>query len=165
MTAFSLCLPRYLPVVRPLPCRGQELDFLLLCVMWKKAQPANMTLDPYRGFLRGHAGNTTAPQLVGGIIDLLHESSDDSAALSRTPAGHPLYKTLLAHPCAAQQLLVCFGAAFAGPDAPQAASAWLQWEPFISLALLDHGEGEVHLQPHRWKSCHFIQIFYCNVML
>ena len=81
-------------------------------------------------------------------MDLLHKSGDDSSALSRAPAGHPLYKNLLAHPSAAQQLLVCFGASFPGPDAPQAASAsarWLQWEPFISLALLDHGEGEAHV--------------------
>ena len=110
-------------------------------------------LDPYREIARGHAGSATAPQLVEGIVNLLHKSSDDSSALSRAPAGHPLYKTLLAHPCAAQQLLVCLGAAFAGPDAPQAASAsaqWLLWEPFLSRALLDHGEGEVHMQPHRW---------------
>ena len=109
--------------------------------------------DPYREIARGHAGSATAPQLVEGIVNLFHKSSDDSLALSRAPAGHPLYKTLLAHPSAAQQLLVCLGAAFAGPDAPQAASAsaqWLLWEPFLSLALLDHGEGKVHMQPHRW---------------
>ena len=84
-------------------------------------------------------------------MDVLHKSGDDSSALSRAPAAHPLYKALLAHPSAAQQVLACFGASFAGPDAPEAASArvrWLQWEPFISLALLDHGEGEAHLQPH-----------------
>ena len=148
---FSLCLPRYLPVVRLLPCRGEELDFLLLCVMWTKPSLPTLCLTRTQK-CKGHAGNTTAPQLVGGIVELLHKSSDASSALSRGPAGHPLYKTLFAHPSAAQQLLACFGAAFAGPGAPQAASAsaqWLQWEPFVSLALLDHGEGEAHSQPHQ----------------
>ena len=101
-------------------------------------------------------------------MDLLHKSSDDSSALGRGPAGHPLYKSLLAHPSAAQQLLVCLRAAFAGPDAPQAASAcarWLQWEPFISLALLDHGEGEVHLQPHERKRCRTVRYHCCDAML
>jgi len=87
-------------------------------------------------------GQTAACLLVGGIVDLLHKSADEGTALPKLPSGHPLFKALSAHSCAMPQLVACFERVLTQPETPALSEQWLHWEPFISLALLDHGEGK-----------------------
>ena len=81
--------------------------------------------------------------LVRGVVSLLHKSAGDGTALPKLRSGHPLFKTLCAHPSAPAQLLACLAGLLLEPEeAPELRRQWLQWQPFTSLALLDHGEGE-----------------------
>ena len=89
------------------------------------------------------AGGACASLLVVGVVELLHKSTGDGTALPKLRSGHPLFKTLCAHPSAPAQLLACLAALLLQPEeAAKLRRHWLQWQPFISLALLDHGEGE-----------------------
>lgn len=75
-------------------------------------------------------------------MDLLHKSADEGTALPKLPSGHPLFKALSAHSCALPQLVACFERLLTQPETPALSKQWLHWQPFISLALLDHGEGK-----------------------
>ena len=95
--------------------------------------------------LKVPAGEATTGLLVDGIVDLLHKGSDASLALPGRPSGHPLFKALCTHPAAPQQLLTRLEGLFTEHQGPQAGTALSRqrqcWQPFISTALLDHGEG------------------------
>ncbi len=89
------------------------------------------------------AGEAGASLLVNGVVELLYKSAGQGTVLPKLPSGHPLFKTLCAHASASAQLLACFEALIAQPEeTPETRRQWLQWQPFISLVLLDHGEGE-----------------------
>ena len=88
-------------------------------------------------------GEGGAALLVTGVVELLYKSAGQGIALPKLPSGHPFFKSLCAHPSARPQLLACLEALIAQPDeTPETRRQWLQWQPFISLVLLDHGEGE-----------------------
>ena len=102
-------------------------------------------LSPTPDSVRVLSGSRNASPLVSGVVDLLHKGADDNIALPRSPKGHPLFKALCARSAASNQLLVCFEALLTGPRESGAGSLsrqWLQWQPFISLVILDHGEGQ-----------------------
>ena len=89
------------------------------------------------------AGEAGASLLVNGVVELLYKSAGQGTVLPKLPSGHPLFRSLCAHPSAPPQLLACFEALIAQPeDTPETRRQWLHWQPFISLVLLEHGEGE-----------------------
>ncbi|CAL5220764.1 g2828 [Coccomyxa viridis] len=92
------------------------------------------------------SGEAGASLLVNGVVELLYKSAGQGTVLPKLPSGHPLFKTLCAHASASAQLLACFEALIAQPEeTPETRRQWLQWQPFISLVLLDHGEGAARL--------------------
>ena len=92
------------------------------------------------------AGDTGASVLVSGIVELLYKSAGDGTALPKLPSGHPLFKTLSAHASAPTQLLACFEALLVQPEeSAELRRRWLLWQPFVSLATLDHGEGRPYI--------------------
>ncbi len=96
--------------------------------------------------LRVPADGAAAGILVDGIVDLVHKGADASLALPSRPSGHPLIKALCTHPAASHQLLTRLEGLFVEHQGPQAGTAlsrlWQCWQPFISMALLNHGEGK-----------------------
>lgn len=80
---------------------------------------------------------------MAGVVELLYKNAGHGMALPKLRNGHPLLKALCAHPSAPPQLVACLESLLTQPvETPELRRQWLQWQPFISLAIVDHGDGE-----------------------